>query len=142
MVAKTVAVDPHLSDGSVEHGEVPPSSDQEDALQTNPKYQRRWLGETPDSATLTRVIKYATSDQELSYVSVMVDSQPGGNQTNTTDESDQELPAFEELYTEFFMGDSQPDGNHDDQTNTPDESDQELSAFEDAWLEAREGRLV
>ena len=58
MVAKTVAVDPHLSDGSVEFGKVPPSqchgridkplskmlqvgrsaSDQEnDALQSNPK---------------------------------------------------------------------------------------------------------
>ena len=55
MVAKTVAVDPHLSDGSVEFGKVPPShgrigkplskmlqvgrsaSDQDDALQSNPK---------------------------------------------------------------------------------------------------------
>ena len=27
MVAKTVAVDPHLFDGSVEHGKVPPSYD-------------------------------------------------------------------------------------------------------------------
>ena len=129
MVAKSGGRSPH-SDGSVEHGEVPPSSDQEDALQTNPKYRRRWLGETPDSATLTRVIKYATSDQELSYVSVMVDSQPDGNhddQTNTPDESDQELSAFEE----FIMGDSQLDGNHDNQTNTQDESNQELGAFEE-----------